>query len=144
MQTMRDCICGSVRQVKSSFCNQRKPLCPPSFFFACMQWWLHTSPFIMQAKLSHLSPYGLHCCEKVTASRQREAGKRRGQPNVIRTSYRSTQTKRYSCNFGAAVQQSAGNVGGFNKKWVSLCAQLDFLLCTLAALHRISWCIDNM
>lgn len=91
-----------------------------------MQRWLRASPFIMQAKLSHL-PSGLHCCEKVTASRQSEAGKRRGRPNVIRTSYRSTQTKRYSCNFGAAVQQSAGNVGGFNKKWVSLCAQLDFL-----------------
>lgn len=44
----------------------------------------------------------------------------------LQTSHRSTQTKRYSCNSGAAEQQSAGSVGGFSKKRVSLCALLDF------------------
>lgn len=45
-------------------------------------------------------------------------------PSLSQTSYCSIQAKGFSCNFGAAVeQQTAGNVGGFNKKWVSLCIQ---------------------
>lgn len=31
--------------------------------------------------------------------------------------YHITQTRFYSCNVAAAVQQSAGNVGGFYRKW---------------------------
>lgn len=56
-----------------------------------------------------------------------------------RPSHRSAQTKCFSCSFGAAVeQQAAGNVGGFNKKWVSLCVQnqLRFLF-MLTVLHKL-------
>lgn len=46
------------------------------------------------------------------------------------------EAKRFSCTFRAAVlQQTAGNVGGFNKNWVSLCVvnQLRFFfLCWLS------------
>lgn len=31
--------------------------------------------------------------------------------------YHITQARFYSCNVAAAVQQSAGNVGGFDRKW---------------------------
>lgn len=70
----------------------------------------------------------LHCCAKVTAGREGAglACAAGDTKRSLQTSHRSTQTKRYSCNSGAAVQQSAGSVGGFNKKRVSLCALLDF------------------
>ena len=39
-------------------------------------------------------------------------------------SHSSVETKCFSCNFGVVVEkQTAGNVGGFNKKRVSLCVQ---------------------
>lgn len=69
----------------------------------------------------------LHGCVDVTTGRESEAlASAAGARRSLQTSRRSTQTKRYSCNSGAAVQQSAGSVGGFNKKRVSLCALLDF------------------
>lgn len=70
----------------------------------------------------------LHCCVDVTTGRESEAlaSAAGASRRSLQTSSRSTQTKRYSCNSGAAVQQSAGSVGGFNKKRVSLCALLDF------------------
>lgn len=69
-----------------------------------------------------------HCCAKVTAGREGAglACAAGDTKRSLQTGHRSTQTKRYSCNSGAAVQQSAGSVGGFNKKRVSLCAPLDF------------------
>lgn len=55
-----------------------------------------------------------------------------------------TEAKRFSCNFGAAVeQQTAGNVGGFNKKWVSLCVQNQLRFLFYADCTAINSTVQN-
>lgn len=50
-----------------------------------------------------------------------------------------TQAKCFSCNLGAAVQQEgAGNVGGFNKKWVSLYVPNQIRLFMLTVQEKIN------
>lgn len=91
--------------------------------------------------LPSLALTALHCCVKVTAGPEGAglACAAGDTKRSLQTSHRSTQTKRYSCNSGAAVQQSAGSVGGFNKKRVSLCALLDF-----GSAKGAGFCVDDM
>lgn len=68
----------------------------------------------------------LPCRVEVTTSRESAplASTAGAIRRSLQTSHRSTQTKRYSCNSGAAVQQSAGSVGGFQQ-------ETSFTLCSV-------------